>query len=184
MAEVKEDFLERYAEFIRGLAKAKSPQLFTNGGIAYASQLMAVLFENTDKEARIFCQGFKPDLITTDPYWGALREYLTKKDKTLRVLVETDEYAEDEPIKLLKLEMAERKDDTIQIRVASDKTIHEIYNKLNGGPCNFAIFDDNKFRFENDPDGYKAFGSFNKKDYAKALITIFDEAFNKSEALN
>ena len=65
MAEVKEEFLERYADFIRGLAKEKSPQLFTNGGIAYASQLMAVLFENTDKEARIFCQGFKPDLITT-----------------------------------------------------------------------------------------------------------------------
>ena len=167
MAEVKEEFLERYAEFIRGLAKAKSPQLFTNGGIAYASELMAVLFENTDKEARIFCQGFKPDLITTDPYWGALHEY-----------------AEGEPILLLKKEIAERKNDTIQIRVASEEIIHEIYNKLNGGPCNFAIFDDNKFRFENDPDGYKAFGSFNKKDYAKALITIFDEAFNKSEALN
>ena len=115
MAEVKEEFLERYADFIRGLAKEKSPQLFTNGGIAYASQLMAVLFENTDKEARIFCQGFKPDLITTDPYWGALHDYLAKKDKSLRVLVETNEYAECEPIQLLKKEMSERKNDTIQI---------------------------------------------------------------------
>lgn len=184
MAEVKEDFLKRYAEFIRGLAEARSPQLFTNGGIEYASQLMAVLFENTNKEARIFCQGFKPDLITTQPYWGALQAYLNEKDKTLKVLVETDEYAEKEPVKLLKSEMAERNDDTIQIKVASKDTIHEIYEKLNGGPCNFAIFDDDKFRFENDPDGYKAFGSFNKKDYAHALITIFDEAFNKSDALN
>lgn len=184
MAENKEVFLKRYADFIRGLAEAGSPQLFTNGGIEYASQLMAVLFENTNKEARIFCQGFKPDLIKTQPYWGALRAYLDKKDKTLRVLVETDEYAQGEPVLLLKSEMAKRKDDSIQIRVASKNTIDEIYNKLNGGPCNFAIFDDDKFRFENDPDGYKAFGSFNKKDYANVLIKIFDEAFGKSTVLN
>lgn len=51
MPEKIEEFLKRYTEYIKGLAKAKSPQLFTNGGIEYASQLMAVLFENTNEEA-------------------------------------------------------------------------------------------------------------------------------------
>lgn len=184
MAEKIEEFLRRYTEYIKGLAKAKSPQLFTNGGIEYASQLMAVLFENTNEEARIFCQGFKPELITTQPYWDALQEYLKDESKVLKVLVETDEYAQEEPLQLLKAEKNRRGDETIQIKVASEDTIKAIYDKLSGNPCNFAIFDDNKFRFENEPDGYKAFGSFNRKDYAGVLITIFDEAFNKSTDLN
>lgn len=183
MAEKIEDFLKRYTEYIKGLAKEKSPQLFTNGGIKYASELMAVLFDNTNKEARIFCQGFKPELITTSPYWDALNNYLKDKSKVLKVLVETDEYAQEEPLKLLKAEKEERGNETIQVRVASADTIKAIYGKFSGNPCNFSIFDDNKFRFENEPDGYKAFGSFNRKDYASVLITIFDEAFNKSEDL-
>ena len=184
MAEKIEDFLSRYTEYIKGLAKTKSTQLFTNGGIKYASQLMAVLFDNTNEMARIFCQGFKPDLITTQPYWDALQEYLKDDNKVLKVLVETDEYVHKEPLQLLKDEKNKRGDDSIQIKLASEDTIKEIYDKLNGNPCNFAIFDDNKFRFENESDGYKAFGSFNRKDYANVLITIFDEAFNKSADLN
>ena len=184
MAEKIEEFLNRYTEYIKGLAKANSPQLFTNGGIEYASQLMAVLFENTNEEARIFCQGFKPELITTEPYWGALKEYLKDEKKVIKVLVETDEYVQKDPLQLLKAEKIKRGDETIQVKVASKDTIKEIYDKLSGNPCNFAIFDDNKFRFENEPDGYKAFGSFNRKDYAGVLITIFDEAFNKSADLN
>lgn len=183
MAEKKE-FLERYANYIKELAAKKSPQLFTNGGIEYASQLMAVLFENTEKEARVFCQGFKPELITTDPYWEALQAYLNKEGNKLQVLVETADYANEQPLMLLKEKMKEREDNSIQVRVASNDTIKEIYGKLSGDPCNFAIFDDNKFRFENDPSGYKAFGSFNRKDYAGVLIRIFDDAFAKSVALN
>lgn len=184
MAEKIEDFLRRYTDYIKELAKKQSPQLFTNGGIEYASQLMAVLFDNTNEEARIFCKGFKPDLITTQPYWDALHEYLKNRDKVLKVLVETDEYVQREPLQLLMAEKNKRGDDTIQVKLASNDTIKEIYDKLNGNPCNFAIFDDNKFRFENEPDGYKAFGSFNRKDYAGVLIAIFDEAFNKSADLN
>jgi hypothetical protein len=184
MAEKIEDFLRRYTDYIEELAKNKSPQLFTNGGIEYASQLMAVLFGNTNEEARIFCQGFKPDLITTQPYWNALQEYLENRNKVLKVLVETDEYVLSEPLQLLKTEKDKRGDDTIQVKLATKETTKEIYDKFNGNPCNFAIFDDNKFRFENEPDGYKAFGSFNRKDYAGVLIAIFDEAFNKSADLN
>ncbi len=184
MGDKKENFLQRYADYIRGLAKAKSPQLFTNGGIEYASELMAVLLKNTNREARIFCQGFKPDLITTQPYWDALNEYLKDENKTIRVLVESDEYVQNEPLQLLMTEKAKRNNESVQVKLASHDTIQEIYGKLSGRPCNFAVFDNDKFRFENEPDGYKAFGSFNRQDYAGVLITIFDDAFNKSTTLN
>ncbi len=184
MAEEKEVFLKRYAEYIEGLAKVKSPQLFTNGGIEYASELMAVLFKNTNKEARVFCQGFKPTLIRTEPYWTALKAYLEKDGTSLRVLVETSEFASAEPLQLLKSTMERRNDGSIQVRVASEDIIKGIYEKLSGNTCNFSVFDDDKFRFENEPDGYKAFGSFNRRDYAEVLISIFDDAFSKSAELN
>lgn len=177
MAEQKEQMLRRYVEYIERLAREKSPEIFTNGGIEYASQLMAVLFKNTEKEARVYCEGFKPTLITTSPYWEALNEFLNAKEKSLKVLVESDQYVNDEPIRLLKEKIAERNDDTIQIKIVSGDNRKKIYDSFDGAPCNFAIFDDNKFRFEYEPSGYRAFGSFNHPSNAKYLKTMFDKIF-------
>lgn len=184
MTEKKEQMLRRYVEYIERLAKEKSPEIFTNGGIEYASQLMAVLFKNTEKEARIFCQGFKPNLIKTSPYWEELQKYLSDRSKSLKVLVESADYANEAPISLLKEIIEERNDDTIQIRVASEGNRKKIYEGFDGTPCNFAVFDDNKFRFEYEPSGYRAFGSFNHPSNAKYLIRLFDEIFAESEKLD
>lgn len=184
MAEKKEQLLKRYVEYIERLAREKSSEIFTNGGIEYASELMAVLFRNTEKEARIFCQGFKPELITTQPYWDALQTYLSDKKKTLKVLVESGDYIQERPIQLLREKMEDRDDDTIQLRIVSAEDRQKIYDGLDGTPCNFAIFDDNKFRFEYEPKGYRAFGSFNHPANAGVLIKLFDEAFAKSNNLN
>ena len=184
MAEKKEQMLRRYVEYIERLAREKSSEIFTNGGVEYASQLMAVLFRNTEKEARIFCQGFKPTLIKTSPYWDALQKYLSDRDKSLKVLIESCDYVTEAPIVLLKNKIAERGDNTIQIRVISEEDRKRIFDGFDGNPCNFAIFDDDKFRFEYEPSGYRAFGSFNHPANAKYLIRLFDEAFEKSEVLN
>lgn len=176
--------LRRYVEYIERLAREKSPEIFTNGGIEYASQLMAVLFKNTEKEARIYCEGFKPALITTSPYWEALHEYLNERGKSLKVLVESNQYANDEPIMFLKEKIAERNDDSVQIKVVSGENRIKIYDSFDGTPCNFAIFDNNKFRFEYEPSGYRAFGSFNHPSNAKYLKSMFDEFFAESEKLN
>lgn len=184
MAEKKEQMLRRYVEYIERLAREKSPEIFTNGGIEYASQLMAVLFKNTEKEARIYCEGFKPALITTSPYWETLHDYLNERGKSLKVLVESNQYANDEPIRLLKEKIKERNDDSIQIKVVSEDNRKRIYDSFDGTPCNFAVFDDNKFRFEYEPSGYRAFGSFNHPSNAKYLKKLFDEVFVVSEMLN
>ena len=184
MAVKEEQMLRRYVEYIERLAREKSPEIFTNGGIEYASQLMAVLFKNTEKEARIYCEGFKPALITTSPYWEALHEYLNERGKSLKVLVESNQYANDEPIMFLKEKIAERNDDSVQIKVVSGENRIKIYDSFDGTPCNFAIFDNNKFRFEYEPSGYRAFGSFNHPSNAKYLKSMFDEFFAESEKLN
>lgn len=185
MAETNKLLLERYVKYIERLAKEKSSEIFTNGGIEYASQLMAVLFRYTENEARIFCQGFKPNLIKTAPYWDALNNYLNDSHKTLKVLVETDEYVTQEPISLLQQKKAERNNDgTISIRLVTEQDKQDIFKKLSGKPCNFAVFDNNKFRFEYEPDGYRAFGSFNHEENSRKLINLFDSAFANARELN
>lgn len=185
MAETNKLLLERYVKYIERLAKEKSTEIFTNGGIEYASQLMAVLFRYTENEARIFCQGFKPNLIKTEPYWGALNNFLNDSCKTFKVLVETDDYANQEPILLLKQKKVERNNDgTISIRLVTEQDKQEMFKRLNGKPCNFAVFDDNKFRFEYEPNGYRAFGSFNNEESSQKLITLFEDAFTYARELD
>lgn len=185
MAETNKLLLERYIKYIERLAKEKSTEIFTNGGIEYASQLMAVLFRHTENEARIFCQGFKPNLIQTEPYWSALNNFLSDSHKKFKVLVETDDYVTQAPILLLKQKQIERNNDgTISIRLVKEQDKQEMFKKLNGKPCNFAVFDNNKFRFEYEPDGYRAFGSFNNKENSQKLINLFDDAFEKANELN
>jgi len=184
MAETKEQLLERYVAYIKKLASEKSPEIFTNGGAEYASELMAVLFQNTQAEARLFCQGFRPDLITREPYWGALNSYLADSGKLLHVLVESDDALYEAPMNLLRETRDRRGDGTVDFRLVREEDRQKIFSGLNGTPCNFAVFDNDKFRLEYDPDGFKAFGSFKHEDNCGVLISLFDDAFSHADRLN
>lgn len=171
---------ENYENYLNVLASMNSQELFSNGGVYYASILMSVLLNNTDDIARIYCKGFRCDLIRREPYWSALKEYLDKSDHKLLVMVENGGHIGEEPLQLLQRIKHKRqekgKGDTIEVRVITPKG-KEMITKKYGGPCNFAIFDDNKFRYEYDPDNFKAYGSFNQPKTCKKLKDIFESAF-------
>ena len=133
----------------------------------------------------MFCEGFKPDLITETDYWEALSEYLTHTERTLRVLVNSNAYVDKEPLKTLFAKQAERNnDDTIQIRLITEEGRKDIMGQFNGALNNFAVFDDDMYRLEYEPSEYKAFGSFNNPEDAKLLLELFNKVFEKSEQLN
>ena len=91
-----------YENYLIKLASSGSSDMFSNGGKEYASILMSVLFNNTKDIARIYCKGFRCNLITTPPYWQALKKYLENPEHKLRVMVETGEYVHEEPLQLLQ----------------------------------------------------------------------------------
>ena len=184
MEETKDYLLKRYVEYIEQLAQKKSSEIFTNGGIEYASHLMAVLFQNTEREARLFCHRFHPNLICREPYWSALKNYLSDKQKRLHVLVESDDTLQEEPMNLLRKEKNERLDNTVDYRLIKEEYRQKIFDGLDGSPCNFAVFDKNKFRFEYEPEEFKAFCSFNHESNCKVLIELFDEAFEHATRLD
>ncbi len=177
--------LSEYREYLERLVNEKSPILFSNGGIEYASILMSVLLKNTAHSVCMFCEGFKPDLITQPEYWEALSQYLDDTGKTLRVLVNSDAFVDGLPLQTLFAKQRERNsDDTIQIRLITEDGRTDIQTQFNGALNNFAVFDNEMYRLEYDPSGYKAFGSFNNPSDAKLLLDLFNNVFEKSNPLN
>lgn len=189
------ELLEDYQNYLIQLVESKSSEIFTNGGIEHAAILMATLFDNTNNQIRMFCHGLKPQLFETGRYKDAVVKYLDYFPyKTIRILVETEEYLDQKPFSLfysqklvrIKREKAEKLEEnsygkSIEIKVLRETDKDNIFKELSTNHCNFSVFDDDKFRLEIDPENYRAIGSFNSKGQAKVLITLFDDAFNNAK---
>ena len=174
--------LQKYQDFLERLAWDNSDLTFSNGGIEHATILMSVLFQNTKKIARVYCIGFRPNLITRSPYWESLKHYLDDPNHIILVLVETDGYIDAEPLQMLKEKKKERakigQGDNIIVKAINDECKQHISDTFGDKHCNFAIFDDDKYRYEYDPINFKAYGSFNQPDNCKILTDEFDTAFD------
>lgn len=179
--------LQKYHDFLERLACDNSSRTFSNGGIEHAAILMSVLFRNTKNEARVYCIGFRPNLITRPPYWESLNRYLDDPNHILKVLVETDEYVNELPIELLRRKKEEReregKGETIIVKKINEDSQKRISALFGDDHCNFAIFDNEKYRYEYDPENFKAYGSFNQPDNCEILTEEFESAFSVSTVL-
>lgn len=182
--ENQQSVLDVYKAYLEELARTNSSDLFSNGGKEHASILMSVLFNSAQKIVRMYCNGFKPDLIRTEPYWSTLNKFLEDKNKILLVLVETKDFLNAEPLQLLKkIKSLRQNRETIIVKLIQAKDKDAISSHFDSEHCNFSVFDDNKFRFEYDPEDFKAIGSFNRKEICDKLIPLFDNAFSSSQSI-
>lgn len=176
--------LNEYRDYLTRLVTEKSPLLFSNGGKEYASILMSILLDNTTKSVCMFCEGFKPDLIMENDYWQALNRYLNKTEKSLRVLVNSDEYINEKPLQTLFEKKKDGNGASIEVRLINKKGREKIQAQFNGELNNFAVFDDNMYRLEYVPQDYKAIGSFNCPKDTQLLLRLFNEVFEQSSEIN
>lgn len=183
MCPPSKQLLEKYREVLEDMARKHSSEPFTNKGKEYASILMSVLFQNTEHQVRMFAYGFRPDLIMTPPYWNTLKEYINDTDKPINVLVETNEFVKEEPMRFLA-NAKERGRKNINVRLISEEQKKQIQEKMAPyAHCNFSVFDDNMYRMEFEPEEFKAFGSFNDKKECERLIGIFDNAYKSARVI-
>lgn len=185
--ELKRQQLKFYETYLENLASESSSDLFCNGGVEYASILMSVLLKNTKNIVRIYCKGFRPNLITREPYWSALKKYLEESRHQIMVLIQSSDCIEQRPLRYLQKIKEERRaknheDNTIMVKRISPQARSEI-SKIYGQDCNFAVFDDDKFRYEYDPEGFKAYGSFNQPETCGKLATVFDKIFQDENSV-
>lgn len=176
---------EMYRNYLESLVENNSSNMFYNGGKENAAVLMHVLLENTKKEFRMFCEGFKEELIMSKPYKEAIEKFLKNKDKKVWILVESEDFMNESSWDMLRdiLHMDESERAQIEVHHISDSAKNEIKENFLGDHYNFAVFDDQKYRIEYEPSQYKAFGSFNDPEESGNLKDIFDKAFRNSKVI-
>lgn len=128
----QQDIFNDYKTFLKNLAKTGSSKLFTNGGKEYASILMSVLLDNTNSVARIFSYGFRPDLVSTSEYKQALERFLETPYKEIRVMVETEEAVDQEPIRMLK-EAYQSSPGQVSLKLITPEDRKDLITQLGGG---------------------------------------------------
>lgn len=173
--------LEEYQDYLNQLAKNGSDEIFTNAGIHHASILMATMFKYTQKRIRMYCTGLKPELITTSPYFDEFKKLFNSDniEKDIQIMIEEESYKDQEPFNIVK-QAKQRFPEKIQVRLIKEEDRTYINKRLEFPHCNFAIFDEAKFRLEHDPECYKAIGSFNHKEWADLLIDLYDKAYDSA----
>ncbi len=97
-------------------------------------------------------------------------------------MVETKEAVDQEPIRMLKAAY-QSSPDRVSLKLITPEDRKELIAQLGGGHRNFAVFDNEKYRMEYDPDDFKAFGSFNDIETCSRLTSLFDGAFEKATSL-
>lgn len=167
--------LESYRQYLDSLLKEDSSNIFLNGGIEYASIVIALLFANAKSSVNMFCEGLNPAIVK-DEVKEAI-EGCSRRGVEVNILVETDKYLlSDQPNYSFLNEK-------INIRKAREKDLSNIDSFLGPGRCNFTVCDGKMVRIEMKPEEYKAVGSFNKPEWAKALNSLFHESFSNAERL-
>lgn len=184
MEETQEKMLEEYENYLNELVAKGSEEIFTNGGIRHASVLMSVLLRFTYDHACIFSEGFCPDIIQ-EPYLNTLDLFTNNRQLGLKILLETDKYVDYNPIRCICEKSKERtgNDKKIEVRLIRQEDKTHIFKTLNCTQCNFSVFDDKMFRFEYDPQHYKAYGSFNHRRNSGILANLFEKAFVNAEKI-
>ena len=198
--------IDDYKLGVEFAAEYKYENIIPNGGLPYAAILMGVMFKHCRGMARIYCHGFKPELVCELPFWTEFCDYIRNPKNCLYALVDSTEWIDERPMKLLKqlkeersiteqvIEYKRRKEGkgNKKVKKVKDiiipdtsiivKQIHpdsaKMIAKRYGESIHFSVFDNEKFRYEYDSENYKAYGSFNQPDNCKYLIETFDQAFN------
>lgn len=168
-----EESKKRYRDFLEELAEKKSDEIFSNGGKDHAIVLYKILLDNSRQHVRIFCEAGVSNVWQDQQLQNSLQDYVAKDNTKLQILVE--EVNEDAFASIKGLE-------NVEISHVSDEGKRKIHEHFENNNCNFAVFDDDKYRYEYDKKAFKAYGSFNRPEIAKSMIKLFDDVYPNNSA--
>lgn len=172
------DLMSIYKNGLRRYAETHDPALVTNKGVEYAVAFYCELFRNTSAIARIFCEGAHSEIWHSAEFQKEFEE-MVKRGVDIELLTEENpELRTDLPDYLKRLHSSNPT--RIKMRHISNEGRQLVEDEL-GGEVNFAVFDKDKYRFEYDKRGYKAFGSFNDEGKCAVYSSRFDRLYDMSE---
>ncbi len=171
--------LERYKAELKKCADAHSSERITNKNEEYAAAFYAELFRNTDSTVKIFCEGAHSCIWRNPEFQEGFENLL--KTPSITVLILTEENVENVELFPEYLQtIIKRKPENLQFRHLNQEA-REIISSRFEEDVNFAVFDNDKFRFEFDKTHYTAYGSFNDPEIVEEIQRYFDTAFEKAD---
>lgn len=172
------DDLILYQALINEKANENSSDVLPNAGESHAAIVMAKMFEKTLKSVKMIVGSLDGKVSDQQNYLINMEDCINR-DIPFEIIFLEDPNLSSKAYKILKTKQAEGKN--IVFKSASD----DVRNRLvkNGHPIHYAVFDDNKYRYEKNTKKYLALVCFNDKKNAAPLINIFNDSFQKSTVL-
>ena len=180
--DLKEEMLS-YEKILDEAIFNHSSTFVPNSGEFHASLMISKMLENTSRETYMLVRCFDGAVSNKPNYIASLNKCLFEKNIKAHILILG--HTETVGVPNLKseaynsfLKAKSERDNDIEIFYATNDTLELLkkeFNNLTIVP-NFALFDDDKLRFEASPDDYSGWGSFNSKDKNLKFKYIFHEA--------
>lgn len=172
-----------YREYLEQLVASGSSETFTNGGKDHAVVLYSVIFNNTRKKARIFCEGAHSEIWQDPDFIEAFTKMIEEGNATVNILVENVDDNVDAPFPSYLEALVKKYPNRIEIRKAAQHDLDQIVENYGSDNVNFSVFDEKILRFEYDKRSYKAYGSFNNENLADSLAVFFDGMYSRGETV-
>jgi hypothetical protein len=166
--------MQDYFNFVNQLAEKKEDKLFFNSGPIHASFVMSRIFQHAEKEIKIYSGGFS-GVISNDPlYLQTLRNFLDKKDTTLKILI--NDYENNKEAQIYKL--LKKYSHKVTIR----QTEKKVTDTDTDQPIHFTIGDEKMLRIETNTKDFTAQVNFNTNtEYVNGIFEkIYENKDNKN----
>ena len=155
--------LTSYEKFLKELAANNKSDIVANKGLEHAALLLKTIFNTAQSNVDILCGTLRSDLSRTEDYYNSLKDCIERGVK-VRVIF-TGKNTKMVPEMIRTLFDSHRENVEIKEMPSSALTAH------------FTIADDRIFRMEYDIVNFKAYASFNDKEYTSTLQEIFNTAW-------
>jgi hypothetical protein len=167
--------IRTYQEYINLMANSNSSEILPNAGAYHAAIVMAKLFEKTKNNgsANMIVGSFKGKVSNQSNYLNQLENSIDR-NVSFRIIFLDNPNKNSKAFTLLNRKKEEGK--SINFYQASKETKERFAKR----GVHFAVFDDDKYRFEKDTENYMAWICFNDQQNASSLSSVFEDELKNS----
>lgn len=181
LLEIAKDTLmiDEYKKSVERLAQKRMNIEFDNEGYQHAAIVLESLFENAEKNVKMFSGTLNGDVASEIGFLKAFNKHIESR-KELKIIVEEipDKGHQSKALKRV-LELQNNPSYNVKLKVADANFIALLKRKFqSGNPYHFAVSDSRAYRVELDAKAYKAICNFNDERIAPKLEEVFDSYFN------
>jgi hypothetical protein len=178
------DLYDYYENRVFYALKRNQPgDIVLNRGMYFASVMMAEMLGQTRKDLAMVVGSFNGKISNRKNYLENLQKCVSN-GVNIRILFVDEPNPRSEALQLIQRARSEGRN--VKLYRASEAAIEQIrkYSKPEGNIVHFAVFDNDKYRFESVIDTFTAIGSFNDKKTAGSLLEKFDGLIQRATEIN